>query len=372
EEKKKAEEVTDEPESSEESQPFKDKLVSGLSTAGSNIKKYTIIALTKIWIFLGLVWMYTKLFFRAAWKYTKIFFTWLFLSIKSLARKTVAGIRNINPNRVGTIVLGILLGGILGGLPFILMASPKLFDEIENSVGIYYLFAILFASLWMGMNIARVKSILEDEYYKDQAYYHMYLTVGALIALFVLTFVYMDYGITGPILGIISAISIGMILGLFIFVSQKREDQRLMGILNTGAKYSITLTLIHFVTTSFILPYIRILPIAQPVDHFVVIFSLLIYLLSLSNVLIGVRDSMVNRIAKYQEKRGDVRLSSLHLRDDYIKILAENGIRYTSDLENIKLEDLEAIEGLRRNDAQMIMRFVFDLDDDYFEEEEEE
>lgn len=135
------------------------------------------------------------------------------------------------------------------------------------------------------------------------------------------------------------------------------------------AKLSVMLGLIQFVTTGFILPY------ANSQLGFlgltILLFGLLVYLGALSPIIVGAWNYSADRVQKMMEKSGETRISTIAMRQSYIKVLAENDIRYVSELEDKTVDDLMDLDGINQFDAEMILTFVFDLDDDYFSEEEE-
>jgi hypothetical protein len=134
------------------------------------------------------------------------------------------------------------------------------------------------------------------------------------------------------------------------------------------SKLSIALAMVEYVTTGFILPYVN----SQLgfLGLTILLFGLLAYLGVLSPIFVNAWSYSVAKIQKMTDKSGETRISSIVMRDNHIKLLAENGIKYVSQLEEKTVEDLMELDGITRFDAEMILSFVFDLDDDYFSDEE--
>ena len=281
---------------------------------------------------------------------------------------TKNGIRKINRKEGQSLILGILLTAIFVSLPFLWKTiTPVVFD---NQLGLYLMFAVLFSSTWIGNNLGKSKTetLDNDKVVPDNKI--KYFTAGILLTLFVELFIVFKYGLSAAILFLFLFFIIAIIFSVIMMHTSEMASDKIKHNLEFISKLSISLAMLEYMTTGFILPYTD--NKLGFLGFTILLFGLLVYLGVLSPIIVGAWSNSVNRVQKMMEKAGEVRISSIAMRQSYIKILAENDIRYVSDIEDKTVDDLMEFEGINQFDAEMILTFVFDLDDDYFSEEEEE
>jgi hypothetical protein len=287
-------------------------------------------------------------------------FNRIFLGIKN-------GIRKINRKEAESLILGVILTAVFVSLPFLWKTiTPVVFD---NQLGIYLMFAILFSSPWLGNNLGKSKTerMDNDEVVPDNK--QKYFTAGILLTLSIELIIVFKYGLSGGVLLLFLFFIIASIFSVIMMHTSELASDKIKNNLEFISKLSFALAMIEYVTTGFILPYVN----SQLgfLGFTILLFGLLVYLGALSPIIVGAWNYSVTRVQKMTEKSGETRISSIAMRQSYIKILAENDLKYVSELEDKTVDDLMELDGINQFDAEMILTFVFDLDDDYFSEEEE-
>ncbi len=280
---------------------------------------------------------------------------------------TKNGITKINRKEAESLILGILLTAVFVSLPFIWKTiTPVVFD---NQLGLYLMFAIVFSSPWIGNNLGKSKTVTSDDDKVVPDNKLKFFTAGILLTLFVELIIVFKYGLSGGILSLFLFFIITIIFSVIMMYTSELASDKTKHNLEFISKLSISLAILEYVTTGFILPYTE--NQLGFLGFTILLFGLLVYLGVLSPIIVGAWSHSVNRVQKMMEKAGETRISSIAMRQSYIKILAENDIKYVSQLEEKTVEDLMEFDGINQFDAEMILTFVFDLDDDYFSEEDE-
>lgn len=292
-------------------------------------------------------------------------------TVKSGSKKAIdsslMGIRSLKNKNPQAFILGLLIALLLETLPFIWNTiSTTLFD---NALGVSLMTSFLFASVWIGYNIGRARSGSNGE---EKAIQIGYFSAGVLLSFIIMMFPYFKYGLSVSILSLfLFFIIITLASGIMIHTSSLTEHNiQIKKNFNLVSKILISVSVIQFVTVGFVIAYFDKTTTAGILGFFYFLFATVLYLGVLFPVLGDLKQSLAIRFEKFRSRDGEVRLNKLVMKEEYIEILEKNGIVLISQLENLDKEGLMAIEGITEFDADMILSYVFDYDEEDEEEEE--
>ncbi len=230
----------------------------------------------------------------------------------------------------------------------------------NSNQGINFLIVVLISSIWIGDNLGKQS---------ENNIVRKYFIAGVLSSYFIQLFVNIKYGITSSIFFLFTFLILIIMTATFMAHRSELSSDKIRGNLNTLGIFSLAISLLHYASTGFIIPYFTNTDTGF-IGFTIFLFSLLIYLGVMSPIFTDIKRKVQEIIKKYSERKGELKISNISMKDRYIRILAENGIIYQSQLDEMDVEDLMELDGITRYDAQMILTFVYDLEDNYFLDDE--